>query len=853
MAYYLPTEMTKDLVCYWPLDETASTRYDSVGNVDIDALNMSYISGVRVKNSAKFDGWSSMLYKGGDSVYTRMNDTSFTIGAWVRADSITGVQTVLGRWSVTHGEKSYRLTVEDGRPRFRLYDGSSEWMVGSADFGDIATLTWYYICIFYDITSTKAKMGISVNGVWSIIDGPQNGIDAPSTTTFVIGATPVDGEYFDGAIDQVSIYKRLLTYQEMNWHYNEDLGRTYEEVVALSYAMSNPGTNFGCYWELNETSGTRYDSYLGPSPDWFHLLDINTVGYSTLGKRRSNGAVFIGANNETLRCVDSHGSLTLGGIVDFEFGCWVKPQVDVSGVTCIFSKWSSGAKEYICWIENSRFNFGVHDGSSLYTVVADNFGDIKLNKWYFVCCWSGSVSGSRRIGILVNMVEDWAVGPSGGVYSGSNDFYIGSNNDAGNYFSGIIDEFYGSLGLMFTNEQRMYMYYYGYGRTWASLEGIGVPIPGQYFATGLTAPHLDIMVCDKSLATIGFIDTYISLIWTERYYEAGDFELQLPMEYMDSKLIYLANFLYIRESERLMIIEDIKILKTEEMNDSILITGRSAESLLDRRISIKEINFTGPVELVMHDLVLDNVTDPSNTNRSISLFRTDYRPSLEMTDLYTLEYGRQSVLEMLSSISKSTGIGFRVTIDNYTWGYTTTPLINYIVYKGKDRSTSQLVNPPVIFANSMDNVLTSSMTISTKDKLNVVYVITDDSVPSLQQNFVWDLGSDYSGGADEPSDIDRFETTIDINIDRGTPPLANWEVANIIETKGEERILESTSYAIFDGDFEVNGMFKYGIDFFIGDIVQCILYGQDVKARIIELVRSYTDTGIKTYVTFDFL
>ena len=47
-------------------------------------------------------------------------------------------------------------------------------------------------------------------------------------------------------------------------------------------------------------------------------------------------------------------------------------------------------------------------------------------------------------------------------------------------------------------------------------------------------------------------------------------------------------------------------------------------------------------------------------------------------------------------------------------------------------------------------------------------------------------------------------------------------------------------------------MFKYGIDFFMGDIVQFANeYGHESKVRVIEMVRSEDEDGCSAYPTFE--
>ena len=49
-------------------------------------------------------------------------------------------------------------------------------------------------------------------------------------------------------------------------------------------------------------------------------------------------------------------------------------------------------------------------------------------------------------------------------------------------------------------------------------------------------------------------------------------------------------------------------------------------------------------------------------------------------------------------------------------------------------------------------------------------------------------------------------------------------------------------------------MFTYGVDFFMGDIVQIANeYGHETKSRIVELITSESEEGVSTYPTFEYV
>ena len=77
-------------------------------------------------------------------------------------------------------------------------------------------------------------------------------------------------------------------------------------------------------------------------------------------------------------------------------------------------------------------------------------------------------------------------------------------------------------------------------------------------------------VFNETLEVIGIIEDYYSLIWTERYYECGDFELEVPITYDGSPLIEFGNFLAIASSEMLMLIEYMKPSTSESITNLVV-------------------------------------------------------------------------------------------------------------------------------------------------------------------------------------------------------------------------------------------------------------------------------------------
>lgn len=653
--------------------------------------------------------------------------------------------------------------------------------------------------------------------------------------------------------------------------------------------MTNPGvTDLVAYWRMEETSGTRYDSH-----GLNHLTPIWSPGYDT--GIQGNAVNFVSASGQFLYDIDNP-AISLGGDVSFTIGLWIKPHA-IATNSRILCKWDtpSNDREYHISHLGSKIEFAVRQVGDFtgFSVTADTFGTLSNDTWYFVLAYYDAATDTMGIG--VNNVFDTDTGPTGGVRDGTNQLVFGKDVGDAYPYDGLVDEAFIYKDRLLDADERTWMYNSGSGRTYSNLSIIALttigiiaspvleipegaqPLPYINIVTTPTGGRLTISVLDSSLKVIGLIEDYYSLTWAERYAEVGDFELDLPIEYVNNSIVDFGNFLRIKTSDVLMIIEDIKP-STGEEESSLVVKGQSTQSLLKRRVLLDPINLKGSAEVSIYSFIEDHITDPINSDRRITLFSTAF-PIKVLTPVYEEQVEIQTVYDAIKIICESTGLGFKVT--HYIGK------LAFHVYEGKDRSYDQSTNPYVIFSDNFDNVIESSFYESIKDKKNITLVVTDDSVEALQRVFVWE--------ASEPTDMSRYESVLETKIERiigeqqpgettteittptvgivgkvclaaisitatptieistYIPPLTDEEVLAIITTRGRQLIKENKVVGLFEGDFDIQGNFKYGIDFFMGDIVQCNLEGRNVKARIIELVRSYSTKGEKSYVAMDFI
>ena len=131
---------------------------------------------------------------------------------------------------------------------------------------------------------------------------------------------------------------------------------------------------------------------------------------------------------------------------------------------------------------------------------------------------------------------------------------------------------------------------------------------------------MDLTVLNTDLNAVSIIDTYESFIWTDRYCEYGDFELYTMMTNTVLGFIKQDYYVMNRDSEHVMIIEKIQITSDAENGNHVTVTGRSLESILNRRIVWGQKTITGNLQNGIKTLLMDAIISPSDSSRQISNF-----------------------------------------------------------------------------------------------------------------------------------------------------------------------------------------------------------------------------------------
>lgn len=217
--YYTPLGM----ISYWKYDENfGTTAFDSADANDGALVNGPVWTTGQVGGALSFDGFNDHVEVPDSDSLDITGD--LTLEAWIEPDSViyTAQGEIIGKWVA--GNASYYFAIRDGYLQMRISaNGSDYYNIEETSNANLSIDTWYHVVGVYDASEQDIKLYI--NGVVeesTTVEGIiPSIIHSGSAKVKIGGFSP--GYYFDGKIDEVAIYDRVLTACEICQHYNNGL------------------------------------------------------------------------------------------------------------------------------------------------------------------------------------------------------------------------------------------------------------------------------------------------------------------------------------------------------------------------------------------------------------------------------------------------------------------------------------------------------------------------------------------------------------------------------------------------------------------------------------------------------
>lgn len=354
-------------------------------------------------------------------------------------------------------------------------------------------------------------------------------------------------------------------------------------------------------------------------------------------------------------------------------------------------------------------------------------------------------------------------------------------------------------------------------------------------------------ILDRDFNRVGILDRFESLLWTERFMSYGDFEIYTAVTLENVTKLQEGYYLQDNTSEQVMIIEDIEINANSDVGNHLIVTGRSLESILDRRIVWVQTILDGYLQGQVEKLLNQNAINPDDPNRKIPGLIFKQSTDERITSLkVSIQFTGDNLYDAIKVICDTAGIGFRITLNEDNQ-------FVFELYMGEDRSYDQMKNPYVIFSPNFDNLINSNY-LQSKKTLKTVTLVAGEEQGTARRTTTVYPGEDT---ATTNVGLDRRELYTDARDISSTVEdrtLTNDEYTALLVQRGTEKLAENVEIKTFEGQIESRTMFVYGKDYFRGDIVQVSNeYGIDARSRISEVIHSESTEGVDVYPTFELL
>lgn len=352
------------------------------------------------------------------------------------------------------------------------------------------------------------------------------------------------------------------------------------------------------------------------------------------------------------------------------------------------------------------------------------------------------------------------------------------------------------------------------------------------------------------------VNEFTSVIWTERYFTAGDVQLVVAPTSEMIEMFKPGTFLWLRGGMEVM------ELKTHSIENGLLtVTGESILQYLNQRQAwFKNTAYDGsdPSVSMSAELTSDIMTagelissavdqtviNPPDFTSTIwdpinLVWASDVFPGLILGPIddngtpqrFSIPLG--PLYDSIQRLAQEQGVGLKLYLRSasYDSGF----VFKFATYRGKDRTSDQDVHLMVRLTPKMDALTDVKEIGSISQYKNVFYV-----------HYKNDVSEHYIPGLDIPTGFDRRTLLVD------APDifLLPENIAAFRAQTARNAIANHIYIQAVDGNVSSKIPYIYGVDYGLGDVIELQGYTEIFsKARVVEYIRSQDQFGEQEYPT----
>lgn len=357
---------------------------------------------------------------------------------------------------------------------------------------------------------------------------------------------------------------------------------------------------------------------------------------------------------------------------------------------------------------------------------------------------------------------------------------------------------------------------------------------------------MELFIYDESLALKGVIDAINTLVWTRRYHTCGEFKLLVPFTEAHAKYLVKDRIIYKRGDDEGAQIEYVHISKNAEGLEEIEVQGKFLLSWMGRRVVLKQIIRKAKMRSNLYKVVTDNAISPTNAKRKIPLLYldpTDTETGESAADYVTEPYADAQIT--IEENAKDANLGVRVRTDIKAKKH------YFSVYKGRDLTSDQSINPPCVFSQEFDNITEQEYTNSVENLKSTAYVGGEDAETGRK---VAEVGTTAQGLARREMFVNATDIT-QTYTDEATGQevtLTDAQYLTYLSYRGTSELKGRAETLAFASTINTFTNLKYREDYDLGDRVTCVnrRWGIKINVYITEITETYQAGVEDVDVTF---